>query len=319
MKFAVYGAGAIGGYLGAKLALSGEDVHLIARGPHLAAIKSNGIHIYGENEDILANPNASDKPSEIGPVDFLFLTVKAHGLTDIAPQIHPLLHDETTIISAQNGIPWWYFEKHGGPWDGSDLESVDPNGIISENIDINRVIGCIVYPSTELVEPGVIKHIEGDRFSLGELDGSSSDRIKSLSSSLIKAGLRAPIRPHIRRELWAKLLGNLAFNPISALTRSTIAEMTNDPDIEATAKAMMAEADSVATALGIDIPISIDQRFSGAQKVGDHKTSMLQDLEIGRRLEIDSVMGAVLEIGAKLDIPMPYTNAIYSCLKLLTK
>ena len=319
MKFAVYGAGAIGGYLGAKLALSGEDVHLIARGPNLAAIKSNGIHIYGENEKILANPNASDNPSEIGPVDFLFLTVKAHGLTDIAPQIHPLLHDETTIISAQNGIPWWYFQKHGGPWDGSALESVDPDGVLSENIDINRVIGCIVYPSTELVEPGIIKHIEGDRFSLGELDGSSSDRIKSLSSSLIKAGLRAPIRPHIRRELWAKLLGNLAFNPISALTRSTIAEMTNDTDIEATAKAMMAEADSVATALGIDIPISIDQRFSGAQKVGDHKTSMLQDLEMGRRLEIDSVMGAVLEIGAKRDMPMPYTNAIYSCLKLLTK
>ena len=319
MKFAVYGAGAIGGYLGAKLALSGEDVHLIARGPNLAAIKSNGIHIYGENEKILANPNASDNPSEIGPVDFLFLTVKAHGLTDIAPQIHPLLHDETTIISAQNGIPWWYFQKHGGPWDGSALESVDPDGVLSENIDINRVIGCIVYPSTELVEPGIIKHIEGDRFSLGELDGSSSDRIKSLSSSLIKAGLRAPIRPHIRRELWAKLLGNLAFNPISALTRSTIAEMTNDTDIEATAKAMMAEADSVATALGIDIPISIDQRFSGAQKVGDHKTSMLQDLEMGRRLEIDSVMGAVLEIGAKLDMPMPYTNAIYACLKLLTK
>ena len=319
MKFAVYGAGAIGGYLGAKLALSGEDVHLIARGPNLAAIKSNGIHIYGENEKILANPNASDNPSEIGPVDFLFLTVKAHGLTDIAPQIHPLLHDETTIISAQNGIPWGYFQKHGGPWDGSALESVDPDGVLSENIDINRVIGCIVYPSTELVEPGIIKHIEGDRFSLGELDGSSSDRIKSLSSSLIKAGLRAPIRPHIRRELWAKLLGNLAFNPISALTRSTIAEMTNDTDIEATAKAMMAEADSVATALGIDIPISIDQRFSGAQKVGDHKTSMLQDLEMGRRLEIDSVMGAVLEIGAKLDIPMPSTNAIYSCLKLLTK
>ncbi|MCH2508300.1 MAG: 2-dehydropantoate 2-reductase, partial [Dehalococcoidia bacterium] len=207
MKFAVYGAGAIGGYLGAKLALSGEDVHLIARGPNLAAIKSNGIHIYGENEKILANPNASDNPSEIGPVDFLFLTVKAHGLTDIAPQIHPLLHDETTIISAQNGIPWWYFQKHGGPWDGSALESVDPDGVLSENIDINRVIGCIVYPSTELVEPGIIKHIEGDRFSLGELDGSSSDRIKSLSSSLIKAGLRAPIRPHIRRELCAKLLG----------------------------------------------------------------------------------------------------------------
>ena len=319
MKFAVYGAGAIGGYLGAKLALAGEDVHLIARGPNLAAIKEKGIRIYGENENILANPSASDDPSDIGPVDFLFLTVKAHGLTDIAPQIHPLLHDETTIISAQNGIPWWYFQKHGGSWDGLSLESVDPKGVISENIDINRIVGCIVYPSTELIEPGVIKHIEGDRFSLGEIDGSSSDRIKTLSSSLIKSGLRAPIRPQIRREMWAKLLGNLAFNPISALTHSTIAEMTNDPDIEATAKAMMAEADSVATALGIDIPISIDQRFSGAQKVGDHKTSMLQDLEMGRRLEIDSVVGAVLEIGYKLGIPMPYTNAIYSCLKLLTK
>lgn len=319
MKFAVYGAGAIGGYLGAKLALSGEDVNLIARGPNLAAIKKNGVQIYGETENIVANPNASDDPSDIGPVDFLFLTVKAHGLTEIAPHIHPLLHDETTIISAQNGIPWWYFQKHGGSWDGSCLESVDPKSIISENIDIDRVIACIVYPSTELVEPGVIKHIEGDRFSLGEIDGSSSERIKSLSSSLIKAGLRAPIRAQIRREIWAKLLGNLAFNPISALTRSTISEMTNDPDIEATAKAMMIEADSVATALGIDIPISIDQRFSGAQNVGDHKTSMLQDLEMGRRLEIDSVIGVVLEIGSKLGIPMPYTNAIYSCLKLLTK
>jgi 2-dehydropantoate 2-reductase len=319
MKFAVYGAGAIGGYLGAKLALSGEDVSLIARGNNLAAIKKNGIQIHSEKESIVANPKASDNPSDIGPVDFLFLTVKAHGVTDIAPQIHPLLNDKTTIISAQNGIPWWYFQKHGGDWDGSSLESVDPEGIIAKNIDINRVIGCIVYPSTELIEPGIIKHIEGDRFSLGEIDGSSSERIKTLSSSLIKAGLRAPIRPHIRRELWTKLLGNLAFNPISALTRSTLSEMTNDPNIKATAKAMMAEADAVATALNIEIPISIDQRFAGAQKVGNHKTSMLQDLEMGRPLEIDSVIGAVLEIGAKLGIYMPYTNSIYSCLKLLTK
>jgi 2-dehydropantoate 2-reductase len=318
MRIAIYGAGAIGAFLGAKLALVGEDVTLIARGPHLMAMQSHGIRIHSPIGDIQAHPSATDDPTTIGPVDFLFLTVKAHSLTAIAPQLAPLLGPETAVVSAQNGVPWWYFQRHGGQWDGTRLESVDPSGVISRAIEPSRIIGSVVYLSAEIIEPGVIKHTEGDRFSIGELDGSSSERCKQLSAALIGAGLKCPIRPRIRHELWVKLLGNMAFNPLSAITRATMVEIATHPDTSAIARAMMAEADSVARAMGVEIPISIDQRFSGAEKVGHHKTSMLQDLEAGRPLELESIVGAVVELGDKLGIPIPHTRTVYACVKLLT-
>ena len=317
VRTAIYGAGAIGAFLGAKLALAGQDVTLIARSAHLRAMQANGVRVHTTQGELLAHPSATDDPGAVGPVDFLFLTVKAHSLTDIAPQLKPLIGPETAVVSAQNGIPWWYFQRHGGEWDGTRLESVDPGGVISEAIDPDRIIGCVVYPAAEIEEPGVIRHIEGDRFSIGELDGSTSDRCKALSQALIASGLRCPVRSQIRQDMWVKLLGNAAFNPISAITRSTLADITAHPEAGAVAKAMMAEADTVAHTLGIDVPVTIEQRFAGAARVGDHKTSMLQDLEAGRPLELESVVGAIVELGDKLDIPVPHTRAVYACVKLL--
>ena len=318
MKFAIYGAGATGSYLGSKLSLGGWDVGLIARGAQLKTIRDEGIHILSPNGDLYSKPYATDDPRNIGEVDFVFLTVKAHSLTEVAQNLSPLLGTGTTIVSAQNGIPWWYFQMHGGKLDGATLRSVDPDQSISTNIKKDSIIGCIIYPSTEILSPGVVKHIEGDRFSIGELDGSSSNRCKELSKALIKSGLRAPIRPNIRTELWAKLMGNIAFNPLSALTKATLDEITEDRDMSEVAKAIMREAETVAEALSIKLPITVDQRFSGAQRVGGHKTSMLQDLESGRKMELDSIVGAVLEIGGWFNIPMPYTQTVYSCLNLLT-
>ena len=319
MRFAIYGAGAIGGYLGGMLSLAGEDVTLIARGPHFDAMVKNGLVIETSSGTVHTTPNITDDPSSIGPVDYIFLTVKAHSIPEIVLNLDQLIKDTTAIVSAQNGIPWWYFEKYEGPLSGKHIECVDPDRIISKNISPDRIIGCIVYPATEMSQPGVIRHIEGDRFSLGELDGSHTDRCKTLADILIRSGFRAPIRTDIRKEIWTKLLGNMAFNPLSALTRSTLAEMTKNDAVASISKSMMAEADAVAVALGLDIPISIEQRFQGAQKVGNHKTSMLQDLEAGRRLELNSIIGAALEIGDLLDIPMPYTKTIYSCLSLLVR
>lgn len=318
MRIAIYGAGAIGAFLGARLALGGDEVALIARGPHLQAMRNKGVYVRSPQGDFHAQPVATDDPEAIGPVDFVVLTVKAHSLPEIVPHLGPLLGPETAVVSAQNGIPWWYFQRHGGKWEGTHLESVDPGGVISEHIEPERVIGCVVYPSAEIVEPGVIQHIEGDRFSIGELDGSSSLRCKALSAALIRSGLRAPVRPRIRQDLWVKLLGNVAFNPLSALTRATLAEMTSHPGVGAIARSMMAEADAVARGLGVEVPVTIEQRFAGAQKVGHHKTSMLQDLESGRRLELESIVGAVVELGDKLGIPVPHTRTVYACVKLLT-
>ena len=317
MKIAIVGAGAIGAFLGAKLALSGEDVHLIARGAHLKEMQANGVRVKSPEGDFEAHPTATDDYDSIGPVDFVFLTVKAHSLTDIAPKLTPLLGPETAVVSAQNGIPWWYFQSHGGPFDGDAIDSVDPGGVIAKAIDPRRVIGCVVYPSTVIVQPGVIEHIEGNRFSIGELDGVSSERCKRLSATMIKAGLRAPVRGHIRHDMWVKLLGNVVFNPMSALTGATLEEMTTDPGTSAIARAVMAEADEVAKALGVRLPLTIDQRMDGARKVGHHKTSMLQDLEAGRPMELDSVVGVVIELGEKLGLPMPHTRTLYACTSLL--
>ena len=317
MKIAIVGAGAIGAFLGARLALSGEDVYLIARGPHLKEMQANGVRVRSPEGDFEAHPIATDDYESIGPVDFVFLTVKAHSLPAIAPNLAPLLGSETAVVSAQNGIPWWYFQSHGGPFDGQSIESVDPGGVIAKAIDPSRIIGCVVYPSTVIVEPGVIEHIEGNRFSIGELDGTSSDRCKRLASALISAGLRAPVRGHIRHDMWVKLLGNVVFNPMSALTGATLVEMATHPETSDIVRAVMAEADAVAEGLGVRLPLTIDQRMEGAKKVGAHKTSMLQDLESGRPMELESVVGVVIELGEKLGLPMPHTKTLYSCARLL--
>jgi 2-dehydropantoate 2-reductase len=228
-----------------------------------------------------------------------------------------LLGPETAVVSAQNGIPWWYFQSHGGPFDGMAIESVDPGGVIANAIDPSRIIGCVVYPSTVIVQPGVIEHIEGNRFSIGELDGTSSERCKRLASALIGAGLRAPVRGHIRHDMWVKLLGNVVFNPMSALTGATLEEMVSHPETSEIVRTVMAEADAVAEGLGVRLPLTIDQRMEGARKVGAHKTSMLQDLEAGRPMELESVVGVVIELGEKLGLPMPHTKTLYSCARLL--
>jgi len=318
VRFAIYGAGAIGAYLGAKLAIAGEDVALIARGPHLAAMQAHGVRVRAAAGDFEAHPQVTDDPAQVGPVDYLVLAVKAHGLTAIAPLLAPLIGPETAIVPAQNGIPWWYFHAHGGAWEGTRLETADPGGIIATHVPPERVIGCVVYPAAVIPEPGVIQHIEGNRFSIGELDGSTSDRLRVLSNAIGAAGLRAPIRSNIRQEIWVKLLGNLAFNPVSALTKASLAEIAGDPDVSGVVRAMMEEAQAVAMAVGIELPISIDQRMAGAEKVGDHKTSMLQDVEAAKPTEIEGLVGTVLELGRMLHQPMPYTDAVYACAKLLS-
>jgi 2-dehydropantoate 2-reductase len=316
MKFAVFGAGAIGAYLGAKLHLAGEDVTLIARS-QLPAYREKGVLVRSPDGDFQARPKAVATAAEVGPVDYVLLTVKAQSLTQIAPQIGPLLGPQTAVVSAQNGIPWWYFQKHGGPLDGTRLESVDPGGDIDKHIPAERIVACIVYPATEIIEPGVIQHLEGDRFSLGELDGAATDRTKALSRALIAAGLKAPVRPAIRRDLWVKLLGNMAFNPLSALSRATMAQIAGHAGTRDLARRMMEEGDTVARALGIEVPITVEQRLAGAEKVGGHKTSMLLDVEARRQTEAEAIVGAVVEVADKLGVPVPVTRTVYACVKLL--
>jgi 2-dehydropantoate 2-reductase len=319
MKFAVVGAGAIGAFVGAMLARSGEDVTLIARGAHLRAMRKRGVRVRGSLGAFKAHPAATDDPASIGEVDVALLTLKAHSLVEMAPRLAPLLGPETCLVSAQNGIPWWYFYRHGDEWEGTRLETVDPGGMISRHLDPARVVGCVVYPSTIIAEPGVIEHIEGTRFTIGEPDGSKTERCRRIADAFIKAGLRCPIRADIRREMWVKLMGNFAFNPISALTRATLVEIIQRPETRALAVEIMTEAEAVADKLGIDIGVSVEQRLEGAEKVGDHKTSMLQDLEAGRPMELDAIVGAVVELGAKLGLPMQRSRVVYALMKLLAQ
>jgi 2-dehydropantoate 2-reductase len=319
MRFAVVGAGAIGAFAGAMLARSGEEVTLIARGAHLRAMQQRGVRVRGSLGEFEARPAATDDPASVGAVDIVLLTLKAHSLTEMAPRLAPLLGPETAIITAQNGIPWWYFYRHSGAWEGTRLETVDPGGAISRSIDPARVIGCVVYPSTIITEPGVVEHIEGTRFAIGEPDGSKSDRCRRIADAFIKAGLRCPIRADIRHDMWVKLMGNVAFNPISALTRATLLEIVQCPETRALAAAIMSEADAVAKHLGVEISVSVAQRLEGAEKVGHHKTSMLQDVEAGRPLELEAIVGAVVELGDKMGLPLPCTKAVYACVKLLTQ
>jgi 2-dehydropantoate 2-reductase len=319
MKFAIVGAGAIGAFVGAMLTRSGEDVTLIARGPHLRAMQEHGVRVRGSLGSFEARVSATDDPAAVGAVDVVLLTLKAHSLTAMAPRLAPLIGAETCVVSAQNGIPWWYFYRHGGEWEGTHLESVDPGGVIGRSIDPSRVIGCVVYPSAIISEPGIIEHIEGTRFAVGEPGGSKSERCRRIADAFIKAGLRCPVRTNIRHDMWVKLMGNVAYNPISALTRATLIEIVQCSETRQLATAIMVEAESVARKLDIDIGVSIEQRLEGAEKVGHHKTSMLQDLETGRPMELESIVGAVVELGDKMELPLPCTKAVYACVKVLAR
>ena len=319
MKVVVAGAGAIGGYIGARLAKAGHDVTLFARGPHLQAMQERGLRVLTADGDFEVRPHVTGDLSSIGPTEVAFLGVKAHGLTDLAPRLQPILGPETIVVSTQNGIPWWYFQRLGGEFDGMRLESIDPGGVIANAIPPEQVLGSIVYFATVVAEPGVIRHEEGSRITLGEPDGSRSDRCRRLAEVLAEAGLRAPITTRIRQEIWVKLLGNISFNPVSALTRATLVEMARDPDVGPLIRRIMTETEAVASRLGIELPITIDQRVAGAEKMGEHKTSMLQDLEAGRPMELEAIVGAVLELGDRVGISMPATRAVYACAKLLDR
>ncbi|HEX2914902.1 MAG TPA: 2-dehydropantoate 2-reductase [Chloroflexia bacterium] len=321
MKICIVGAGAIGGYLGAKLALSGEEVTMIARGAHLEAMRRDGLKLIMNDgtQHVVTNALVTSDMREAGPQDAVIVTLKAHSLPGIAPVMRALYGPETMVVTAQNGIPWWYFMKQEGPYQGQRIQAVDPDGIIEANMEVERVIGCVVYPATELEGPGVVRHIEGDRFTLGELDGSKSERIRALAAVLNKAGFKAPVRSNIRSEIWIKLWGNLAFNPISALTRATLVDICRYPLTRELARRMMSEAQEIANKLGIEFGISLEQRIDGAEKVGAHKTSMLQDIETGRPTEVDAIVGAVAELGRLTGTPTPNIDAIYAGVKLLEK
>jgi 2-dehydropantoate 2-reductase len=315
MKICIAGAGAIGGYLGAKLALAGEEVTVIARGSHLEAIQKNGLKLLmADGSDQIATPFlATSDIQKAGPQDVVILTVKAHSVPAIAPYLPALYNPHTMVVTAQNGVPWWYFRKY----EGTRIQSVDPDGTIEASIGAERAIGCVVYPATEIIEPGVIKHIEGDRFTLGEIDGSKSDRIQLLAQTLKQAGFKAPIRNQIRTEIWIKLWGNVAFNPISALTGATLEDICRYPLTRELARLMMSETQAIAENLGIKFGITLEQRINGAENVGAHKTSMLQDIEAKRPTEIDAIVGAVAELGKLTQIPTPHIDAIYASVKLL--
>jgi 2-dehydropantoate 2-reductase len=299
------------------MAKAGFEVALFARGPHLRALQEQGVQVRSPEGDFVARPKIAGSLEEVGPVDVVFLGVKAHGLPQLAPQLKPVLGPETTVVSTQNGIPWWYFQGFGGEWDGLRLERVDPGGIISSAIEARRVVGSIVYFSTEISSPGVVQHIEGNRISLGEPGGSRSDRSRKIAEALIAAGLRCPITARIRHEIWVKVLGNASLNPVSALTRATLVQMLRDPGASTVIRNIMQEVEAVSQKLGMELPVSIDQRMAGAEKVGEHKTSMLQDLEAGRPMELEALVGAVVELGDRVGLLMPYTRTVYSCAKLL--
>jgi 2-dehydropantoate 2-reductase len=321
MKTAIIGAGAIGGYVGAKLALSGQDVTFIVRGANLDAIRRNGIKLIGNDgsEQVARDVKATNDYAAAGPVDVVVLAMKAHQVEAVADELPNLLGPETVIVTMQNGIPFWYFHGHGGRLAGSSVRSVDPNGRLAATIPAERILGCVVYPASELIAPGVVKHIEGERFPLGELDGRVTERVTRVAESFTRAGLKAPVLEDIRAEIWLKLWGNLTFNPISSLAHATLVDICQYPLARELAADMMREAQAVAGKLGIEFRVSLDKRIAGAEKVGKHKTSMLQDIEAGRAPEIDALVGAVVELGRLTDTPTPHIDTVYALVKLLAK
>lgn len=321
MKIAVIGAGAIGGYVGAKLALSGHDVTFMVRGAHLKAINENGIILIAQDgsRNVATNVVASADYASVGPQDIVILALKAHQVESVADDLPSLFGANTVVVTMQNGIPYWYFHQHGDALAGRNVQSVDPTGELSRKIPAHRVLGCVVYPAAELLAPGVVRHVEGDRFPVGELDGSTSDRVTMVSDCFTAAGLKAPVLNNIRAEIWLKLWGNLTFNPISALSHTTLDGICSYPTSRSLAIEMMQEARDVAKKLGIEFRVPLEKRIEGAEKVGKHKTSMLQDIEAGRPPEIDALVGSVVELGRLTATATPHIDTVYALMKLLAK
>ena len=320
MKICIFGAGAIGGYMGVKLAQAGADVSLVARGPHLAAMQSKGLTLLEEGQEAVTVPvTASDNPAVLGEQDYVIVTLKAHSVPPVVGAMQPLIGDDTTIVSGVNGVPWWYFHALESPHRDTQLASVDPGGVQWQGFGPERVLGCVVYPAAEVIEPGVIQHIEGNRFSLGEPDGSKSERALALSKALSAAGLKAPVRPRIRDEIWIKLWGNLSFNPISALTHATLDVLCSDPGTRAVARGMMLEAQQIGEKLGVKFPIDVERRIDGGAAVGAHRTSMWQDLDMGRPMEIDALVSSVQELGELTKTPTPTIDTVAALIKLRGK
>lgn len=320
MKICVVGAGAIGGLMAVKLANAGNDVTVVDRGAHLEAIRKNGLKlIWEDGTEQVARVKAVETAREAGPQDLIILALKAHFLDQVARDVDHLIQDDTMIVTVQNGIPWWYFHKLGGAHDGAKLDSLDPTGLLTRHIPADRIIGCVVYPAASVPEPGVIKHVEGDRFPVGELDGKPSQRVQTLHDLLVAAGLRSRVLDDIRSEIWLKAWGNLSFNPISALTHATLVDICEFPETRELATDMMREAQIIAEKLGVTFRHTIEKRIEGAASVGRHKTSMLQDVEAGRSLETEALIGAILEMGKLTQTPAPAIKAVYACVKLLNK
>ncbi|MFE1170081.1 2-dehydropantoate 2-reductase [Nocardiopsis sp. NPDC058789] len=319
MRIAILGAGAIGAYAGAALHRGGADVHLIARGAHLRALRERGVRVLSPRGDFTAHPHATDDPAEVGPVDAVLLGLKAQHYADCGPMLRPLLGPATAVVAAQNGIPWWYFHGVEGPLAGHRIESVDPGGAVSRAIPVERAVGCVVYAATEIVEPGVVRHIEGTRFSLGEPDRSDSRRCRDLSEAMTAGGLRCPVEPDLRVDVWVKLMGNIVFNPLSALTRSTMAQICRHRSTRDLARTMMNETLDVAARLGVRTDVSVERRLAGAERTGDHRTSTLHDLERGRPMELDVILSAVVELADLTGAPAPTLRAVDAVAGLLNQ
>jgi 2-dehydropantoate 2-reductase len=319
VKLCVVGAGAIGGYLAVRLAKVGEDVSVVIRGANLQAVRAHGMKLIIDGREEVAQLKATDRMAELGTQDVVILGMKAHQVAPVIPELASLIGPQTLVVTAQNGIPWWYFFKHGGPYEGRRIEAVDPGGVISNALPVERTIGCIVYPACELEAPGVIRHIEGNRFCLGELDGADTERVRVLAQRLRDAGFKSPVVPDIRAEIWLKLWGNLSFNPISALTHATLEDICRFPPTRALAAAMMTEAQAIGTKLGVPFKVSLEKRIAGAEAVGAHKTSMLQDVESGRVLELDALVKSVIELGRITETPTPTIENVYALAALLAK
>ena len=321
MLICVVGAGAIGGLMGARLSLAGEDVTLIDQGRQLAAIQARGLKLIMEDgaEHVAGDVRATGSFEEAGPQDMVILALKAHQIASVATRMPALFGPDTAVVTVQNGLPWWYFQKHGGAFDGRRLECLDPGGVIESAIPADRIIGCVVYPAGAIAEPGVIKHVEGDRFPVGELDGSESERVTRLHDALVNAGFRSRVLDNIRSEIWLKAWGNLSFNPISALTHATLVDICRCPETRELVANMMQEAQDIAHKLGIEFRHTIEKRIAGAEGVGAHKTSMLQDVEAGLALEVEALVGSVIELGRLTGTPTPAIDAVYACTKLLVR
>lgn len=318
MRVCIFGAGAIGGYIAAKLAAAGEtELSVIARGPHLEAMQTNGLRLVEDGKESVHKVRAEQDPAKLGPQDYVIIALKAHSVPGVVDAMQPLLGPDTAVVTAQNGVPWWYFHRLAGPHEGKRVATVDPDGTLWDRIGPERAIGCVVYPATEIDEPGVIRHVEGDRFPVGEPSGEKSERVLALSKLLVAGGLKAPVRSDIRSDIWVKLWGNLSFNPISALTGATLEQIAGDPETRAVTRRMMLEAQAIGETLGVRFPVDVDRRIDGGGKVGAHKTSMLQDLERGRPMEIDALVGAVAELGALTGKETPTIDTVLALVRQL--